>query len=171
MRKGEGAWLLPGFPTRPMLACWCGAMPSNPTMENRPVLLLPAPKCEGAWLQPCHPAPQWRRAFSPRVPPMSTLSRNADPKHILSTNRTFFVTTQTWMRKRLLQSERNAMLLIDILRSCVRARRFTLHDFVIMPDHIHLLLTTSPDVTLEKGHAVHQGRLLLSTEARKRLHR
>jgi len=82
---------------------------------------------------------------------VSTLSRNADPKHILSTNRTFFVTTQTWMRKRLFQSERNALLLIDVLRSSIRARRFTLHDFVIMPDHIHLLLTPAPDVTLEKA--------------------
>jgi putative transposase len=82
---------------------------------------------------------------------VSTLSRNADPKNILSTNRTFFVTTQTWQRKRLFQSERNAMLLIDVLRSCVRARRFTLHDFVIMPDHIHLLLTIPPEVTLEKA--------------------
>jgi putative transposase len=82
---------------------------------------------------------------------MSTLSRNADARRILSTNRTFFVTTQTWMRKRLFQSERNAMLLIDVLRSSVRARRFTLHDFVILPDHIHLLLTVPPDVTLEKA--------------------
>jgi putative transposase len=81
---------------------------------------------------------------------MSTLSRNADARRIVSTNRTFFVTTQTWMRKPLLQSERNAMLLTDVLRSSVRARRFILHDFVIMPDHIHLLLTLSPDMTLEK---------------------
>jgi putative transposase len=81
---------------------------------------------------------------------VSTLSRNADPEHILETNRTFFVTTQTWMRKRLFHPESNAMLLIDVLRSSVRAGRFTLHDFVIMPDHIHLLLTTAPDVTLEK---------------------
>lgn len=43
------------------------------------------------------------------------------------------------------------MLLIDVLRSSVRAGRFTLHDFVIMPDRIHLLLTTSPDVTVEKA--------------------
>lgn len=82
---------------------------------------------------------------------MSTLSRNADPKHVVEAHRTFFVTTQTWMRKRLFQTDRNAALLIDVLRSCVRAGRFTLHDFVIMPDHVHLLLTTSPDITLEKA--------------------
>jgi putative transposase len=82
---------------------------------------------------------------------MSIPSRNADPAQIVQSNRTFFVTTKTHMGKRLLQTDRNATLLIDVLRSCVRARRFTLHDFVIMPDHIHLLLTTSGDVTLEKA--------------------
>jgi len=45
------------------------------------------------------------------------------------------------MGKRLLQSERNAGLLIDVLRSFVAEREFTIHDFVIMPDHVHLLLT------------------------------
>ena len=82
---------------------------------------------------------------------MSIPSRNADPSQIVQDNRTFFVTTNTHMGKRLLQTDRNATLLIDVLRSCVRAGRFTLHDFVIMPDHIHLLLTTSANVTLEKA--------------------
>ena len=45
------------------------------------------------------------------------------------------------MSRRLLQSERNATLLVDALRSLVRERKFKLHDFVIMPDHVHLLLT------------------------------
>ena len=82
---------------------------------------------------------------------MSIPSRNADPAQIVQSNRTFFVTTKTHMGKRLLQTDRNATLLIDVLRSCVRIGRFTLHDFVVMPDHIHLLLTTSGDVTLEKA--------------------
>ena len=92
-----------------------------------------------------------RSGLQPRAPPVSTLSRNADPRNIIETNRTFFVTTQTWMRKPLFQTDRNAALLIDVFRSCVRARRFALHDFVIMPDHIHLLLTTADDVTIEKA--------------------
>ncbi len=82
---------------------------------------------------------------------MSIPSRNADPEHILRANRTFFVTTKTYMGKRLLQTDQNATLLIDVLRSCVRTGRFTLHDFVIMPDHIHLLLSTSGDLTIEKA--------------------
>ena len=33
------------------------------------------------------------------------------------------------------------MLLVDVLRSCVAEPKFLLHDFVIMPDHMHLLMT------------------------------
>jgi len=49
------------------------------------------------------------------------------------------------MDKRLLQSERNATLLIDVLRSLVAEHRFKLHDFVVMPDHV-LLLIESPTI-------------------------
>ncbi len=82
---------------------------------------------------------------------MSVPPRNSDPKNILDTRRTFFVTTKIHMGRRLLQSDRNATLLVDVLRSSVAAKRFELHDFVIMPDHLHLLLTLSADITLEKA--------------------
>lgn len=40
-----------------------------------------------------------------------------------------------------MQSEQSATLLIDVLRSYVAARKFRLHDFVVMPNHVHLLIT------------------------------
>ncbi len=43
------------------------------------------------------------------------------------------------------------MLLVDVLRSYVAARKFLLHDFVIMPDHVHLLVTVDGDMTIEKA--------------------
>jgi putative transposase len=55
------------------------------------------------------------------------------------------------MGRRLLQSERNAMRLIDVLRSNVAADKFQLHEFVIMPDHLHLLMTLPVDMTIEKA--------------------
>jgi putative transposase len=55
------------------------------------------------------------------------------------------------MGRALLQSERNATLLIDLLRSYVAAGKFQLHDFVIMPDHVHLLITVSGDTTIERA--------------------
>jgi putative transposase len=51
----------------------------------------------------------------------------------------------------LLQSERNATLLIDVLRSYVAAGKFQLHDFVVMPEHVHLLVTIGGDMTIEKA--------------------
>ena len=62
------------------------------------------------------------------------------------------------MGKRLLQSERNASLLIDVLRSLVSERAFKLHDFVIMPDHLHSLLTVDGQTTIEKAMQLVKGR-------------
>ncbi len=62
------------------------------------------------------------------------------------------------MGRRLLQSERNANLLIDVLRSLVAEHRFQLHDFVIMPDHVHLLLTVEDELTIEKAMQLVKGR-------------
>ena len=62
------------------------------------------------------------------------------------------------MSKRLLQSERNAELLIDVLRSLVAEHAFNLHDFVVMPDHIHLLLTVGEGMTIEKAMQFVKGR-------------
>ncbi len=62
------------------------------------------------------------------------------------------------MGKRLLQTERNAELLIDVLRSLVAERKFELHDFVAMPDHLHLLLTVHDGMTIEKAMQFIKGR-------------
>ncbi len=41
--------------------------------------------------------------------------------------------------------------MLDVLRSYRCQDRFELHAFVVMPDHLHLLLTPAPDVSLEKA--------------------
>jgi putative transposase len=69
----------------------------------------------------------------------------------------FLVNTNTSMSRRLLQSERNATLLIDVLRSNVAAGRFQLEDFVIMLDHMHLRMTLQGDMTLEKAMQLIKG--------------
>ena len=76
--------------------------------------------------------------------------RHAGSSAVLSSARTFSVTTKTSMGRTLLQSERNATLFVDVLRSYVAAGKFRLHDFVIMPDHVHLLLTVGSDMTVER---------------------
>jgi putative transposase len=88
---------------------------------------------------------------------MAHPARNACPDNVLSSARVFFVTTNTSMGRRLLQSERNATLLIDVLRSNVATGKFQLHDFVVMPDHLHLLMTLQGDVTIEKAMQLIKG--------------
>jgi len=51
------------------------------------------------------------------------------------------------MGRPLLQSERNAMLLIDVVRSYVAAGKFEVHDLVVMPDHVHLPVTVGSGVS------------------------
>ncbi len=89
---------------------------------------------------------------------MAHPGRNAATENILNPSRTFFATTSASMGMRLLQSERNANLLIDVLRSLAAERKFELHDFVIMPDHVHLLLTIHDEMTIEKAMQFVKGR-------------
>jgi putative transposase len=62
------------------------------------------------------------------------------------------------MAKHLLQREQNALLLIDVLRSCVAAGKFKLHDFVVMPNHVHLLIEVNHAMTIEKAMQLIKGR-------------
>jgi putative transposase len=82
---------------------------------------------------------------------MAAPSRNSGPQPVPPYQRTFFVTTKTSMGRRLLQSDRFAALLVDVLRSCVAAGRFQVHDFIVMPDHVHLLISVDGDVSIEKA--------------------
>ena len=58
------------------------------------------------------------------------------------------VTTETWSRRSLFNTERWATLLIDTIHH-YRGSAYLLHEFVIMPDHIHVLMT--PLTSLEKA--------------------
>jgi hypothetical protein len=44
-----------------------------------------------------------------------------------------------------------AQLLVDVLAENRRKGRFLLHEFVIMPNHFHLLLTPAAEIPLEKA--------------------
>jgi putative transposase len=68
---------------------------------------------------------------------------------------TFFVTSGTHSRRRLFQVERNAELLIETLQHYREAGHYKLHSYVVMPDHVHLLLT--PEATLERAIGLIKG--------------
>ena len=94
--------------------------------------------------------------FSPCC--MAKPARNSSPTDILSTSRTFFVTSKTMSGACLLQTERNAGLLIDVMRCYVAEGRFKIHDFVVMPDHLHLLMTVSGEMSIEKAVGMIKGK-------------
>jgi putative transposase len=65
--------------------------------------------------------------------------------------RTYMITTVTAQRRRLFQVTECAELLIASLEENRSKGRLQLHAFVIMPDHIHLLITPAPEISLEKA--------------------
>jgi putative transposase len=62
---------------------------------------------------------------------------------------TYFITTATCNRRRLFQVTANAELFVATLQRYRHKGCYKLHAFVVMPDHVHLLLTTQ-DSTLER---------------------
>jgi putative transposase len=54
---------------------------------------------------------------------------------------TFFVSSATADRRRLFQVPANAALFLETLQGYRQKAHFKLHAFVVMPDHVHLLLT------------------------------
>lgn len=73
------------------------------------------------------------------------------PLSPLGTTRTFFVSSSTWKRRSLFRSERMARLFLDVLYSYRQAGRYLLHEFVVLPDHFHLLISVLPRTTLERA--------------------
>ncbi len=65
--------------------------------------------------------------------------------------RTYFLTFVTAQRRRLFQVCENAQLMVAHLQESREKKRFALYGFVIMPDHVHLLLIPAEDVSLEKA--------------------
>ncbi|HVI08195.1 MAG TPA: transposase [Candidatus Binatia bacterium] len=69
-------------------------------------------------------------------------------EHATNNGQTYMITSLTWGRRSLFSRDAWAKLLIDTLYH-YRGTAYLLHEFVIMPDHIHVLLT--PQTSLEKA--------------------
>jgi putative transposase len=65
--------------------------------------------------------------------------------------RAFFVTSITWHRVPIFRVEARARLLIEVLLGYRDQGKYLLHEFVVMPDHVHLLLTPAPEISLERA--------------------
>jgi putative transposase len=62
---------------------------------------------------------------------------------------TYFITAATFQKQSLFQSDRMANLFLEVLLSYRSQQKYLLHEFVVMPDHFHLLVT--PTLTLERA--------------------
>src|SRR5277367_2730489 len=66
-------------------------------------------------------------------------------------DRTFFVTSVTAQRKTIFARDIAANLLVEVFLHYRAQQKYLLHDFVIMPDHFHALLTPSDEISLERA--------------------
>ena len=69
-------------------------------------------------------------------------------EHATNNAQTYFVSASTWQRRALFKNSQWAELFLETLQSH-RERAYLLHEYVLMPDHFHLLMT--PTVTLERA--------------------
>jgi putative transposase len=67
----------------------------------------------------------------------------------------YFITASAFQKRNILQSDRMAGLLVDVLLHYRAQGRYLLHEFVAMPDHFHLLIT--PRESLERAMQLIKG--------------
>src|SRR5258707_8431659 len=63
---------------------------------------------------------------------------------------TFAITAVAHQRRQIFQRTANADLMMNTLSRYREQGRFRLHGFVIMPDHIHVLITPAHDHSIER---------------------
>ncbi len=76
----------------------------------------------------------------------------------------FFVTSKTSQGRPLLQMEKPALFFIDVLRSYLKGS-FKVHEFVVMPDHFHVLMSLDEKTSVERAVQLIKG--IFPLDARK----
>jgi REP-associated tyrosine transposase len=70
---------------------------------------------------------------------------------------TYFITTKTWQSRAIFQVEETAVIVVRKLLECRDRGSYLLHEFVVMPNHLHLLITPADSVRLEKAMQLIKG--------------
>jgi putative transposase len=70
--------------------------------------------------------------------------------HRTGPGRTYFISSATWERRELFRVPRVAEILVQRILACRESGAYLLHEFVVMPNHFHLLLTAGEAISLEK---------------------
>ena len=69
----------------------------------------------------------------------------------------YFVTTDTWERHAIFINTSLAEIVVGQIDSCRERGYYKLHAFVLMPDHLHVLLTPSNETSIEKAMQMIKG--------------
>jgi putative transposase len=69
----------------------------------------------------------------------------------------YFVTTDTWQKYPLFINTALANIVVEQIVSCRERGYYELHAFVLMPDHLHVLLTPGETATVEKAMQMIKG--------------
>ncbi len=89
----------------------------------------------------------------------------ARPKHRITPGATYFVTANTWQRREVFRNPEAAQLIVRKLFEYRDRGEFLVHAFIVMPDHIHAILTPGKRASLERvmqlikggsSHALHK---------------
>src|ERR1700742_4522854 len=62
----------------------------------------------------------------------------------------YFLTTHTWQRRKIFNQSAPARIVIDQLLNSRDRGFYKLHEFTLMPDHLHVLLTPGETTAIEK---------------------
>jgi putative transposase len=73
------------------------------------------------------------------------------PGRLISPPGTYFITFSTHQRRKLFVVENYVSIFLKTLYRYRREGRYQLHAFVVMPEHVHLLLTPATDTTIERA--------------------
>lgn len=93
------------------------------------------------------------RAYSSsatRLPLRLTLRYAAAVNRAPQSQRTYLLTFVTANRRRLFQVHDVANLMCEVLQHYRTQGKYLLHAFVVMPEHIHVLVTPAEDVSVER---------------------
>ena len=72
------------------------------------------------------------------------------PYRGITTESTYFITANVLERRTLFHVEKIAALFIEVMLDYRAQKKYLLHEFVVMPDHLHLILTPQ-GITLERA--------------------
>jgi len=72
-------------------------------------------------------------------------------RHRTSSGWTYFVTTKAWQSVSVFQVQATADLVVSKILEYRDKRNYLLHEFVLMPNHLHLILIPAESVSLEKA--------------------